>query len=171
MKKITIIRGKIASGKTQIGIEKSIECLNSGKSVVYFNFEDKKEKIMKWFVAKSLCKHIDEVTKDDILKVKENTLFSNFFLIENGIEKIKNYGLFYFVDLVVSSDVIIIDFLQCMGRSKETYNSIINFAKKYDKEIYIVVSDNNNEFTVNDADEYDEIYDTESYFTNNKIRN
>ena len=166
MKKITLITGKIGTGKTQIAIEKGVECLKSNKSVVYFSFEDREENIKKWFIAKSLGKYPDELTKEDAQKMTETDLFSNLFIIHRGIEKpIKNYGLFFFVNLIASSDVIIVDFLQCMGHSKETYDSIIEFAKKYDKEVYVVVSENNNEFTINDANNYDDIIDTAEYFS------
>lgn len=165
MKKVTIITGKIASGKTQVAVEKSIECIKQGKSVVHLTFEDTKENIQKWFVAKYINKYPEDLTKEDIENFKENNLFSNLFLLHKGVEGIKNYGLFYLVDLIASCDVIVVDYLQCMGRSKETYRSIIDFAEKYNKEVYIVISQNNDEFAIEDAENFDEIIDTETYYS------
>ena len=51
-----------------------------------------------------------------------------------------------------------------MGRSKETYRNIIDFAEKYNKEVYIVISQNNDEFTIDNAKNFDEIIDTAYVF-------
>ena len=165
MKKVTIITGKIATGKTQIAIEKSIECIKQSKKVVYLTFEDRKENIQKWFVAKYVNKYPEELTKEDIENFRENILFLNLFLLHKGVEEIKNCELFYLVDLIASCDVIVVDFLQGMGYSKETYRSIIDFAVKYNKEVYIVISQNNDEFDIDDAENFDEIIDTETYYS------
>ena len=165
MQKITIITGKIGSGKTQIAIEKTIECMKQNKTVVHLTFEDKKENIQKWFVAKYVNKYPEELTKEDFETFKENSLSSNLFHLHKGIEGIKNYELFRLIDLINSCDVIVVDFLQCMGHSKETYRSIIDFAVKYNKEVYIVISQNNDEFTIDDAENFDEIIDAETYYS------
>ena len=165
MKKVTIITGKIATGKTQIAIEKSIECIKQSKKVVHLTFEDRKENIQKWFVAKYVNKYPEELTKEDIENFRENILFLNLFLLHKGVEEIKNCELFYLVDLIASCDVIVVDFLQCMGYSKETYRSIIDFAVKYNKEVYIVISQNNDEFDIDDAENFDEIIDAETYYS------
>lgn len=165
MKKVTIITGKIATGKTQIAIEKSIECIKQSKKVVYLTFEDRKENIQKWFVAKYVNKYPEELTKEDIENFRENILFLNLFLLHKGVEEIKNCELFYLVDLIASCDVIVVDFLQGMGYSKETYRSIIDFAVKYNKEVYIVISQNNDEFDIDDAENFDEIIDAETYYS------
>ena len=79
MKKITIITGKIGSRKTQIAIEKTIECMKQNKTVVHLTFEDRKENIQKWFVAKYVNKYPEELTKEDF----ETTDFLSF---QGGID-------------------------------------------------------------------------------------
>ena len=78
MKKVTIITGKIATGKTQIAIEKSIECIKQSKKVVYLTFEDRKENIQKWFVAKYVNKYPEELTKEDIENMFRRACFNVF---------------------------------------------------------------------------------------------
>ena len=89
--------------------------MKQNKTVVHLTFEDRKENIQKWFVAKYVNKYPEELTKEDIENFRENILFLNLFLLHKGVEEIKNCELFYLVDLIDSCDVIVVDFLQGMG--------------------------------------------------------
>lgn len=173
-KKLTIITGKRASGKTQIAIEKSIECLKEGKKVIYLFYEDTMREIGRWFMAKVLNKDKCDLTNEDAIKLTEldiKEIFGNLYLVNRGFINFETSEIFDILNKIEDCDVIVVDYLQAMNDSEDDsyslyiYNTIRDFIKKYKKEVYLVVGNKKNyRLGLEDLSNYDEVIDTEDYF-------